>query len=411
MSYKIFTPQNLQDYLYGYENIKEFFEGEELQVQEIGDGNLNFVFRAKSKKNPQKSLIIKQAVPYLRCAGEDYPLSKERMSFEIRALKEYENLAPSYAPKVYLDDEEMSLVVMQDLNNHIILRKGLIQGKIYPNFSEQISTFLANTLFYTSSLYLQSYEKRDMMERFNKNSELCKLTEDFVFTFPYMEHETNVVEEMNKELSNRLFSDMEFKKEVLKLKYLFMTKSDALLHGDLHTGSIMVNEKETYVIDPEFAFFGPFGFDIGALIANLASSYISHTVQNGNEDYREWILNTIEEIWQKFEKKFLSLWSRQKESALLTYGFIDEKTLKEYQKEFMKDILKESAGFAGCKMARRVFGIAGVEEIRGIKDDSLRKKAQKISLSTGVALVKNREKIENIKDLTTIIRKCDEWTI
>ena len=47
------------------------------------------------------------------------------------------------------------------------------------------------------------------------------------------------------------------------------------MHGDLHTGSIMASQPDEYgqadirVIDPEFAFFGPMGFDIGLFIANL----------------------------------------------------------------------------------------------------------------------------------------------
>lgn len=52
-----------------------------------------------------------------------------------------------------------------------------------------------------------------------------------------------------------------------------MTKSQALLHGDLHTGSIMVTDSQTRVFDPEFAFYGPMGFDIGAIIGNLLLNF------------------------------------------------------------------------------------------------------------------------------------------
>ncbi len=54
-----------------------------------------------------------------------------------------------------------------------------------------------------------------------------------------------------------------------------MNNAQALLHGDLHTGSIFVNQDSTKVIDPEFAFYGPMAYDIGALIANLTMNYIS----------------------------------------------------------------------------------------------------------------------------------------
>lgn len=54
------------------------------------------------------------------------------------------------------------------------------------------------------------------------------------------------------------------------MKEKFMTQAQALVHGDLHTGSIMINQTETYVIDPEFAFYAPIGFDVGAVIASLS---------------------------------------------------------------------------------------------------------------------------------------------
>jgi 5-methylthioribose kinase len=37
----------------------------------------------------------------------------------------------------------------------------------------------------------------------------------------------------------------------------------------------MVSVKETKIIDPEFAFYGPIAFDLGAFIANLFLSYFS----------------------------------------------------------------------------------------------------------------------------------------
>lgn len=80
---------------------------------------------------------------------------------------------------------------MQFLDDHIIMRQGMLDGITYPKFSEHISSFLAQNLFKTSSLYLDSTNKRKFIDRFNSNTELCKLIEDFVFTFAFMENETN----------------------------------------------------------------------------------------------------------------------------------------------------------------------------------------------------------------------------
>ena len=402
MSYKILTIDSVKDYILDIPEIKNYLEDGDISIEEIGDGNVNFVYIVRNN-NTRKSLIVKQAVPYLRIAGEGFPLSRERMNYEIRALQFYETLVSNLVPKIHYADESMSLVIMENLSEHIIMRKGLIDTIYYPNFSEHISTFLAETLFFSSSLYLESREKRALIDRFNSNTELCKLTEDFVFTLPYMEDETN---EINPDLENEakaLFSESEFKKNVLKFKYIFMTQNDALLHGDLHTGSIMLNVEETYVIDPEFAFVGPFAFDIGALIANMINAYISHFYRSEDSKYQAWILESIREIYTQFETKFLELWSQHPNSALLKEGFMEQEELDEFKKEFMKNIFSQSVGFAGCKIARRVFGIAGVEDIRGIEDKEKRKEAELMALEIGKTLILNHESIEDVEGLFEIL--------
>lgn len=197
---------------------------------------------------------------------------------------------------------------------------------------------------------------------------------------------------------------MEFKKAVLGLKYKFMTQNDALLHGDLHTGSIMVNENKSYVIDPEFAFVGAFGFDIGAFIGNMIMSYNSHS----DTHYKEWILETIMSFYKEFEKKFLALWSKVGESALLVDRFIDREYLDIYKREFLHNIFQESLGFAGCKMARRMFGIAGVADIRDISDEDQKQKAIEKTLTIATYMVKNYTKIKNIEEVIEVIIDADK---
>ena len=403
MAYEILNEDTICEYLLGIESVREYFSGDALVASEIGDGNLNFVFIVKSLDDDTKALIVKQAVPYLRCVGDSFPLSRKRMSFEIRALQSYYDATPSYTPKIYEANEAMSLVVMEYLGTHIIMRQGLIDRVVYPQFAEHISEFLAENLFKTSSLSLQSSAKRELIDQFNSNRELCKLTEDFVFTFGFMPHETNDDNADDNETAQSLFDDMEFKKQVLKLKYKFMNQTDALLHGDLHTGSIMLNADETYVIDPEFAFVGPFGFDIGAVIGNLVLSYVSHFYRSGDEKYQGYLLALIQTIWNDFEKKFLLLWDAQKNSSLIIEGYIDDATRQEYQSEFMRGILQDTVGFAGCKMARRIYGIAGVEDIRGIEDKQMRRSAEKHAVEIAKRFVKEYQSVESVEDMMLLI--------
>jgi 5-methylthioribose kinase len=165
----------------------------------------------------------------------------------------------------------------------------------------------------------------------------------------------------------------------------------------------MVNENETYVIDSEFAFVGPMGFDIGALIANLAMSWVSHTVQASNTNYTDFILDTIKEIWKRFERKFRTLWNETEESALFTPGFANEAIFRGYQEQFMRTLLQESIGFAGCKIIRRQFGIAGVEDIRGIEDTQVREKANRMAVAIGERFIKRYHTVESIDEVIRML--------
>ncbi|MDD3442040.1 MAG: S-methyl-5-thioribose kinase [Sulfurimonas denitrificans] len=403
MNYKKLDKLTVLEYILDVNSVMSYFGEDELQADEIGDGNLNFVYKISSLKDTQKALILKQAVPYLRCVGEEFALSRERMNYEIRALQKFYSIFPSFIPKVYHSSESMSLVVMEYLDSHVIMRKGLLDKVEYKKFSEQISTFMAATLFYTSSLHLSSSEKRALIDRFNSNVELCKLSEDLVFSFAFMEHETNINME-DDENAKRLFLDMELKERILELKYKFMTQNDALLHGDLHTGSIMINEKEACVIDPEFAFVGPFGFDLGVLLANFVSSYVYHSVVSRDDEYREWILLSIKEFLAKFQAKFLDFWSESKNSALLVDGYMDKAALEAYKKKFIRDVFRDSVGFAGCEAARRVYGVAGVEEIRGISDKLLRAEAEALVLKIAREFLMRYKTIQNCDEILEILR-------
>lgn len=55
----------------------------------------------------------------------------------------------------------------------------------------------------------------------------------------------------------------------------FCERAQALIHGDLHTSSMMVTRESTQVIDSEFAFYGPMGYDVGAFLGNLILAYFA----------------------------------------------------------------------------------------------------------------------------------------
>jgi 5-methylthioribose kinase len=191
MAYQPLDINTSIDYVRNRPALKNILPPEgKLVAEEVGDGNLNLVFIIEDQLNPEHSAVLKQALPYLRVAGDSWPLTRERMRFETQALLKHNELAPGLAPKVYDYDEEMSLVVMEYLGQHEIMRKPLVARKHFPLFTDHITTFLANTLFFTSDLFLSGVEKKELQAKFI-NLHLCKIQEDFVFTNPYMDSPEN----------------------------------------------------------------------------------------------------------------------------------------------------------------------------------------------------------------------------
>jgi 5-methylthioribose kinase len=412
MTYQILTADTVVDYLKSLPAMQSFFSNfSSLKVQEIGDGNVNFVYRIKDPVS-SKSVILKQAVPYLRVAGESFPLTRERMNVEIMALKSSKAICPDMVPTIYYSSKAQSLVIMEDLANHQIIRGQMIKGIVFPGFAGHMANYLAKTLFYTSDLYLQSEAKKALVADFI-NPALCKLTEDFVFSHPYENHPTNTY---NPELSpvaiDTVQEDRQVKIAVAQMKHKFMNEAQALIHGDLHIGSIMANAEQTYVIDPEFAFFGPMGFDVGALIGNLYMNYFSHGYEahlNGEaaNHYRRWLLDTVSMIWQQFSDVFTTLWLEhegQSPSQQWQYdnGMAD---LEVYIDTYMASLLADSIGFAACKMMRRVVGLAKVADFADIKDLKLRARIEQNIIAMAAKMIVSRGKFSDIDELNVLAQQ------
>lgn len=398
--YRPLTVDLVADYARSRPELRAVFQdGEDLEAVEVGDGNLNLVFKVWSKVDRQRTVVLKQALPYVRLVGDSWPLPTERAHIEAQALQWHTTLCPQHTPHVYFYDPDMYLTAMQNLDKHIIMRKGLIQRIKYPRFAEHIGLFMARTLGHTSDLMLDYRGKKLEVMRFI-NPELCKITEDLVFTEPYRQSERNRYHPELEPQVLALQADESLRVEVAQMKEKFMTQAQALIHGDLHTGSIMVNQTDTYVIDPEFAFYGPMGFDVGAVIGNLFLNYAAHEVRTKDPDqqadFRRYLIDMVIQTWKVFEREFQQVWD-QVDTVNMPKG---------YQQNYIQRVLQDSAGMGACKMMRRVIGLAGVEDIRGIEDVYDRSIAASLALNIGVALIKQRSEIHTIEELVEIATGC-----
>ena len=411
MSYKALTEASVLGYVRERPALREVFSSFNLTASEVGDGNLNQVFILRNSKKPDETAVLKQALPYLRVAGDSWPLSRERMRFETGALRLYNDLTPGLVPRVYDHDEDMSVVVMEYLSEHEVMRKPLVARRYFPNFAEHISHFLAQTLFHTSDLFLSGEEKKARQKLFI-NPHLCKLQEDFVYTNPY---KTSPENQWNPELEPQVQAvraNGPLKAAIAELKHDYMTRAQALLHGDLHTGSLMVTEDDTKVIDPEFAFYGPMGYDIGTLFANLVLNALSHIAHTPDEEarkkYQEYLLDTVRDIWGLFSEKFERLWTAHHQSDPDREAYWDfpggEEAFRAYQKLYLTQILQDSAGHGGCEMLRRMMGIVSVWDLSSVEDMKARAVAERLAVRIGSSWITNRSHITTIDALLEVVR-------
>jgi 5-methylthioribose kinase len=383
------------------------------RIREVGDGNLNLVFIVHSN---QAGVVVKQALPYVRLVGESWPLPLDRAHFEREALRIQAEHVPMHVPQVYHFEAGQAAIVMAYLAPHIILRKGLIRRVRYPRLAEHLSAFMAEMLFRSSDLGMPAAAKKAAQGLFCHNTALCRISEDLIFTDPYR------IAALNRWTSPELDglaaafrADAPLKVAVQELKWAFLTRGEALLHGDLHTGSVMVTEADTRVIDPEFAFFGPIGFDVGAVLANLMLSHLAQPGHPGEPNaiaaYRGWLLEAIEAVWTLFEARFLALWRTSAAGdAFVAELFRDPagaEALEQHRRVTMARIFADSVGFAGAKMVRRILGLAHVEDLESIENPKVRSACEAKALHLARSLMLDRATIVNVRQLRARIEAAD----
>lgn len=378
-----------------------FFTAQEnkLIAKEIGDGNMNYVYRV-TDQGSGRSVIVKQADKYTRSSRK---IGQERNKIEFELLCFEAEKCPDMVPQIFHYDEIMTCIVMEDLKAYQNMRFALMEEKSFPFFSQKIVEFIIKTIVSTMDSFVGPMFKRKQVQKYT-NVDACDITERLVLTNPYREKYAQApIEEVNLPyLYNHFQMDQQLLLEAAKLKYKFKNETQALLHGDLHSGSIFINQTGMKIIDPEFACYAPIGYDIGNVIANLFFAHIrSYVLNPGSEQskyFRQWIENTVMGIITDFTKKFLLYFQENVTDAM-------EKS-QDYRQWLLHLILEDTAGYAGLEINRRIIGIAKVKDIESIQDKNQKALAERILLMLGRNLIVNRTQIKAAENYTAALAEA-----
>jgi len=375
------------------------------RVREVGDGNLNLIFIVQGAEG---SVCVKQALPYVRAAGTSWPMTLERAFFEASYYSAVAPYVGGLIPKIYHYDPELYCLVMEYLTPHIILRQGLIAGRRYPNAARDIGEYIARASLFTSDLARPFEHKMDGIALFARNTALLRITVDLVFCDPYRPNERNRHTSPQLDaLVTELRGDGPLKVAAAHFGQRFLNETQALIHGDLHSGSVMVTEGNTRVIDPEFAFYGPIGFDLGAFLGNLLLSWYSQpghaTAEDDRTAYQDWILEQAEVFWESFRRNFLALWAENPRGDVLPSSMFtrpgEATTLESARGAFADRLFADMLGFGACKMIRRIVGFAHVIDFDWIRDATVRARCEASALAMARTLLTHPAQFRSIEDV------------
>jgi 5-methylthioribose kinase len=367
-------------------------------AREVSDGNLNSVFLVR--RDPHlPGLAVKQALPWVRVAGASWPLTPHRADAEARAYEYLSPLVPDLVPEYHGYDPPTFTLVMEDLAALEVLRAATVAGRRPGDVGARIGEFVGALAFATSDFGMGSTERKALIAA-SVNPELCLLTEDVLLTEPFVEHEHNRHVPAVDPLVRALRSDERVHTAVSALKHAFMTRGEALLHGDLHSGSVMVGGRDqggrVAVIDPEFSFVGPVGFDLGLFWANALIAAL-RAEELRDEELAAEHAEQVGTSWASFADAVRAAWP----------GRVDRSFGDGYRELWLRSVWSDGLGYAAVEAVRRAAGYSHAADIETLPPSS-RDRATARLLALSHTLLAERASVPDPAALTDLLATTKE---
>lgn len=356
-----------------------------LCATEIVDGNLNFAWRVAEVKDESKAVFVKQAPGYIKCLGEGFALGAERMQVESEVLEEYTATVPELVPRLFVRDDARCAMICEFLSGYELMRTALQEERCPSSTASDIASFMALTHSRTHSCSKPA-SHWDSWSHLSNDS-MCRITVDYVFTKPFdADDPTNRCSEALAAAAADLRADLDVLAAVRSLCDAFLTIKECLVHGDLHTGSIMVPSlaaaggagMNAKVIDAEFAHFGCPAFDVGTFLAHLLLAWFA----SASPDMRTEIMSMVRSSWDTY--------CTNMQAAVPS-------PLADAQQALT--LLQLTAGFAGCELIRRVVGAAHVPDFEQIAEPERKANAERGALAAGRRLVASCRSMTSFSEL------------
>lgn len=367
--------------------------------EEDGDGYVNYIFRIQSEK---EAYVLKQGLPVARVSQLPIALCRNKLEYDSMRIRAA--IVPEYTPFLKFHDEENHIFVMEDVSYLKISRFQFNKNVMFPDFGRQCGECMAKTEFYTSEYFLSREEYRKLQTKFD-NTEMRKIMEDGMFLDLFgLDIDSSMGEEF-KNFATLFSNDNRYITELFKLRRSFMSHADALIHADLHTSNIFVSEDEMKVIDMEFSFMGPFGYDLGYLTGNLISQYCAacfkpFATEAERREFKAYLLATIKNLFRVYFLTFTECWNKD--------------VKKRYQgkdglrRSIFDEVMLEAPGYASMVNWFRCAGDVGYPDFDVIINKEDKRHATTLSLLIDWQMMFQRYQYQTVDDLIDTILFAEE---
>jgi len=373
----LLTPETVVDYVAALK--LPLLAGKTLTGSDSSTGNLNYCFIVAAEGGTP-SVFVKQAPDFVKCLGEDAKLTTDRIRTEISAALEFGTCAPGYLPEIYHFDATSCVCVMEHLASHTLLQDHNLQNAVTDGPAVAVAQFMGKV--HGSTFSANGAASSSLASSF-VNEPLCGITSAYVFTLPFITDDSNSNEPALDSRAAELRGNEALKAAITAAHDRFKTKKEALLHGDLHSGSVMTDGSDAKVIDHEFAFFGPAGFDLGLFLAGYTFPYAVALVQSD-------------------EAKMKQLSSAMR-ACVSTYFALLREAPASLPDATINAIWNDALSFMGCELLRRVLGAAKRQELQGIEDKAVKIAAERAVLKIGELVLTQTADIADTDALLKII--------
>ncbi|MBR0381004.1 MAG: phosphotransferase [Eubacterium sp.] len=399
----IVTKENILEYmkenLPGFDPSKEYkvsVMGEDPEADEgEGDGHINYVFKVTG---PDKGYVLKQGLTDPRNLNGRKSVAAYRNDAECDTMRILRTIVPEYVPEILFQDKPNHIFIMEYIENLKAVRFQLIKENQIPDLGRQVGSFLARSAFYTSELFLDRHKFRGLQTQF-ENSELRQIMEDGIFLTRFG---TDLKQEAYHkwERFRRITDDPACQTNRLALRRKFMSHADCLIHADFHTSNVFLADDGFKMLDFEFSFMGPFGYDMGYFTGSLIAAYCAscfkeYPSEQERQQCKAYLLSTIKMLFESYNSTFTACWDRDAKD--------EYKNQEGFRKLLLEEMLRDSVGYTAITNWCRTTDIWSLPEYNAIEDEDARRYAMSMAVLLDHEMILHRDSFHSVDDYIDLI--------